>query len=609
MSTSIGAHSRQTPRPRRPWWRRANKEETVKTDGARADDSTVAALSFDAGLGTTSTIVLINGVPTPVPLDRAAAIDAGHVLVDVAVGATSARPRPLESSAPLAKDRASQIDFLRELSRSRRASPVSVVWPPATVGSSPFADTLAGTAAGANATPDFLVEGDQVSVAPPAIDTTAPVATEPSATAPVAIDTAEVVESAVPAGAEGTVPTWGFSPVSAVETRSFLDEPTDATWTSAQPETLTVAPEQHRNEPTAEQASSLLESDNWFELPESAEEPDARITVGAALDAPEIAEAVETTDAADTEDTEDIDEIPETREAVEAVEALEAVEAVEVVPDVTVVPVVPVVPVVEAVEAVEAVEVVPDVAVVAALQVPGLATELATRPPVVGADAPIVVRCHNLVASQLAGGRRKAVLQGINLTARAGEFVVITGRSGSGKSTLLESLAGLHRIDSGEAFVDGIALTQASEAEIAELRSTRIGFVHQDLELIDDLSTVENVEIPLLLNGWDPIDARTEAEAALSLVGLERGSHRPMELSGGERRRAAIARALVGEPTVLWADEPTGGVDPETAAGIFELLFELCHDGMTVIAATHDPTLLQCATARYHLRDGRLEAS
>ena len=213
------------------------------------------------------------------------------------------------------------------------------------------------------------------------------------------------------------------------------------------------------------------------------------------------------------------------------------------------------------------------------------------------------------MASQLAGGRRKAVLQGINLTARAGEFVVITGRSGSGKSTLLESLAGLHRIDSGEAFVDGIALTQASEAEIAELRSTRIGFVHQDLELIDDLSTVENVEIPLLLNGWDPIEARTEAEAALSLVGLERGSHRPMELSGGERRRAAIARALVGEPTVLWADEPTGGVDPETAAGIFELLFELCHDGMTVIAATHDPTLLQCATARYHLRDGRLEAS
>ena len=575
MSTSVGVHSRRTRR-RRPWWRRENKEETVKTDGARADDSTVAVLSFDAGPGTTSTIVLINGVPTPVPLDRAAAIDAGHVLVDVAVGATSARPRPLESSAPLAKDRASQIDFLRELSRSRRASPVSVVWPPATVGSSPFADTLAGAAAGANATPDFLVESDQVSVAPPAIATTAPVTTEPAATAPVAIDTAAVVESAVPAGAEGTVPTWGFSPASAVETRSFLDEPTDATWTSAEPETLTVAPEQHRNEPTVEQASSLLESDNWFELPESAEEPDARITVGAAIDAPEIAEAVETTDATDTEDIEDIDEIPETRHAVEAVEA---------------------------------VEVVPDVAVVAALQFRVFATELATRPPVVGADAPIVVRCHNLVASQLAGGRRVAVLQGINLTARAGEFVVITGRSGSGKSTLLESLAGLHRIDSGEAFVDGIALTQASEDEIAELRSTRIGFVHQDLELIDDLSTVENVEIPLLLNGWDPIEARTEAEAALSLVGLERGSHRPMELSGGERRRAAIARALVGEPTVLWADEPTGGVDPETAAGIFELLFELCHDGMTVIAATHDPTLLQCATARYHLRDGRLEAS
>ena len=514
-------------------------------------------------------MVLINGVPTPVALDRAAAIDAGHVLVDVAVGALPAKPRPFESSAPRAKDRASQIDFLRELSRSRRAPTAA----------SSCADTSDTATAGVNAIPDFLADFDQMPGASLAVDTV-----ETDRVEPVAIvepDTTEVFESAMAAVPEGTVPTWGFSPVSSVEIPSFLDQPIDAEWTSVGLDTPTVVPDQQRNEPTVEQASSLVGPDNWFEWPESAEES-AGTTTRTAVDAPQIPEAGEAGETTETDDTFDFFGAVDTVDTVDTAEIPETLHPVEVV------------------------EVVP---VVAAVQVPVLATELATRPPVVAADAPIVVHCDNLVASQLAGGRRVAVLQGINLTARAGEFVVITGRSGSGKSTLLESLAGLHRIDSGEAFVDGIALTQASEAEIAELRSTRIGFVHQDLELIDDLSTVENVEIPLLLNGWDPGEARTEAEAALSLVGLERGSHRPTELSGGERRRAAIARALVGEPTVLWADEPTGGVDPETAAGIFELLFELCHDGMTVIAATHDPTLLQCATARYHLRDGRLEAS
>lgn len=230
----------------------------------------------------------------------------------------------------------------------------------------------------------------------------------------------------------------------------------------------------------------------------------------------------------------------------------------------------------------------------------------AVPPPATGINAPIVVQCQKLCASRAVRGRRIPVLQGVDLTARMGDFVVITGRSGSGKSTLLEILAGLHRIDSGEAVVDGLALAHAREAELADLRSTRLGFLQQDIELIADLSAAENVELPLLLNGWDRSNARTEAHVTLALLGLDRLTHRTSELSGGERRRVALARALVGEPTVLWADEPTSGVDPETAGGIIELLFRLCQDGLTVIAVTHDPTLLRLATTRYEMRDGRL---
>lgn len=230
----------------------------------------------------------------------------------------------------------------------------------------------------------------------------------------------------------------------------------------------------------------------------------------------------------------------------------------------------------------------------------------AGRPPVVTPAAPITVRCTGLVASQTARGRRRAVLSGIELTVRSGEVAVITGRSGSGKTTLLECLAGLHRIDAGTVMVGETSLRDATDEQIADLRATTVGYVPQEPQLLADLSAVENIELPLLLSGWDAADARVEADAAVALVRLQSPDHRTSELSAGERRRVAIARALVGEPAILWLDEASAAIDPETMAEIYALIFELCHDGLTVVAATHDPVLLACANTTYVLRDGSL---
>ncbi len=228
------------------------------------------------------------------------------------------------------------------------------------------------------------------------------------------------------------------------------------------------------------------------------------------------------------------------------------------------------------------------------------------RPPTITADTPVVARCSGVVASRIVRGRRHTVLSGVDLTVRSGEVAVITGRSGSGKTTLLECLAGLHRVDAGTIAIGETVLGEATEEQIADLRATTIGYVAQEPQLLADLSVIENIELPLLLSGWDPIEARTEADAAVSLVGLQHPTFRASELSTGERRRVAIARALVGEPSILWLDDASAAIDPETMAEIYELIFELCHDGLTVVAVTHDPAMLACATSTYELRDGSL---
>jgi putative ABC transport system ATP-binding protein len=181
-------------------------------------------------------------------------------------------------------------------------------------------------------------------------------------------------------------------------------------------------------------------------------------------------------------------------------------------------------------------------------------------------------------------------LNGVDLTVGQGEMVAIMGPSGCGKTTLLNCLSGLDRFDSGEVLIEGASLADMSDRARTDHRARRMGFVFQFYNLIPVLSAVENVELPLLVAGVSSKDARTRARAALEMVGLgERGGHVPEELSGGERQRVTIARSLVNEPALVWADEPTGDLDSEMAAEVVALMRSLnVERGLTFVIVTHD---------------------
>ena len=214
------------------------------------------------------------------------------------------------------------------------------------------------------------------------------------------------------------------------------------------------------------------------------------------------------------------------------------------------------------------------------------------------------------VSKTFAGPRGPVdVLRSVDLSIETGEFLVIMGPSGSGKTTLLHCLSGLDSIDEGEVVVAGESIHLLSDAERTTQRGEVMGFIFQAYHLVPGMTAVENVELPLLLNGWTTEEAREEATAALQLVGLtDRADHLPVALSGGEQQRVTIARALVGEPKIVWADEPTGNLDEETAATILDLLTELHEEGLTVVMVTHDETIAMAADRRVVLRDGRIVA-
>ncbi len=188
-----------------------------------------------------------------------------------------------------------------------------------------------------------------------------------------------------------------------------------------------------------------------------------------------------------------------------------------------------------------------------------------------------------------------------------GEFIAVMGPSGSGKTTLLNCLSGLDEVDSGSITFDGRALHAMSDAERTSDRAASMGFIFQSFNLIPVFSAVENVELPLLLAGRSTADARQRALATLDRVGLgHRTEHRPMELSGGEQQRVAIARALAGEPRLVWADEPTGALDSETAGQVMDLLRDLHADGLTLVVVTHDPSIGASAERLIRMVDGRI---
>jgi ABC-type lipoprotein export system ATPase subunit len=216
-----------------------------------------------------------------------------------------------------------------------------------------------------------------------------------------------------------------------------------------------------------------------------------------------------------------------------------------------------------------------------------------------------LVQAQSLTRRYVMGDSVVTALDGLSLSFEPGEFAAVLGRSGSGKSTFLHLVGGLDRPTSGELRVGGRRLDELTNDELAAYRRERVGFVFQFFNLIPSLSALQNVELPMTLAGVPAAERRRRAEALLDRVGLAaRTGHRPKELSGGEQQRVSVARALVNDPPLLLADEPTGNLDSKTAADILGLLKGL--EGKTILMVTHDRALAQnFATRTVELSDGR----
>jgi len=227
--------------------------------------------------------------------------------------------------------------------------------------------------------------------------------------------------------------------------------------------------------------------------------------------------------------------------------------------------------------------------------------------------AHIAMNGHILVADGVskaygtAAGQVHA-LDDVSIEVGTGEFVAIMGPSGSGKTTLLNCLSGLDDIDDGSVYLAGTEIHSLADAKRSRNRAEQMGFIFQSFNLIPVFTAAENVEMPLLLAGASPGEARRRAEETLARVGLgDRKDHRPNELSGGEQQRVTIARALAGRPAIVWADEPTGNLDTETAQSVMDLLRELNGEGLTLVLVTHDPAIGATARRLIRMRDGRIE--
>ena len=217
------------------------------------------------------------------------------------------------------------------------------------------------------------------------------------------------------------------------------------------------------------------------------------------------------------------------------------------------------------------------------------------------------IECSRVVKTLASGNKSLTVLDRIDLVIEPTEFTCILGPSGSGKSTLLGLMAGLDRPTSGSIQLDGQALEDMNEDQLALLRRAKVGFVFQSFQLLGNLTARENVLLPMELNGVQGAAERTDK--LLAEVGLsERGHHYPTQLSGGEQQRVALARAFAPQPAILFADEPTGNLDSDTGAGILTLMAKLREEhGTTLVLVTHDAHVAELADRCIHLRKGRVE--
>jgi putative ABC transport system ATP-binding protein len=219
-----------------------------------------------------------------------------------------------------------------------------------------------------------------------------------------------------------------------------------------------------------------------------------------------------------------------------------------------------------------------------------------------------IIQAKNVKKIYRNGHLRVEALAGINLDIAPGEMVAIMGQSGCGKTTLLNCLSGLDNIDEGDIFIRGDNLRDLSDNERTSYRARHMGFVFQDFNLLPVLTAVENVELPMLVSKTPSRKARKRALEVLDLVGLSaRAGHRPAELSGGQRQRVTIARALTNNPAIVWADEPTGNLDSETALEIMDLLTTLNKEnGQTFVIVTHALEVGNRADKIITMRDGRI---
>ncbi|MCJ8320049.1 MAG: ABC transporter ATP-binding protein [Colwellia sp.] len=220
-----------------------------------------------------------------------------------------------------------------------------------------------------------------------------------------------------------------------------------------------------------------------------------------------------------------------------------------------------------------------------------------------------MLKINDVTRTYFMGDQEVNALRGITLNINKGEYVAIMGPSGSGKSTLMNTIGCLDVPTSGSYHLEGVAVNDMSEDQLAEIRNEKIGFVFQTFNLVPRVSVFQNVELPLIYKGVAKRKRREIVEKAIASVGLaDRAGHKSNELSGGQRQRVAIARALVCEPSIILADEPTGNLDSKTGEEIMVLLNRLHEKGHTIILVTHEDEIAEHAHRIVRLRDGLVES-
>ena len=223
--------------------------------------------------------------------------------------------------------------------------------------------------------------------------------------------------------------------------------------------------------------------------------------------------------------------------------------------------------------------------------------------------ADLIVQASGIEKTYDTGTVKVHALRGVDLNVERGEMVAIMGPSGCGKTTLLNCLSGLDEIDAGQVLIDGMVLHDLPDNERSDYRARSMGFVFQLYNLLPVLNSAENVELPLLVSGVNPKEARRRSLEMLDMVGLsDRSNHVPAELSGGQRQRVTIARSWANQPNIIWADEPTGDLDSETAGDIIDLMCRLNRDNQqTFVLVTHSEEVGNRAHRIVRMRDGQIE--